>query len=81
MYSLDEGAWEDYIARGPIPEKLNLMEEGVHVNNNGDYLNMIMVFNVPIGKPRYIETVLRNKANEVAKVARNYAEDLENDYP
>jgi hypothetical protein len=58
------------------------MEEGVHVKNNGDnLLKGITVFNVPIGEPTYVEAVLRNKATEVAEVARKYLEDLEDDYP
>ena len=57
------------------------MEKRVHVNNNGDCLKEITVFNVPIGELRYVEAVLGNKTNEVAKVARKYAEDLEDDNP
>jgi len=81
MYSLDEGAWDDCNARGLIPEELNLVEEEVHVTENGDCLKGIKVFNVHIGEPRYVEAVLRNKAIEVAEVARRYVEDLEDKYP
>ncbi len=70
MYNMDEGAWEDCNTRGIIPEQLSFMEEGVHVTENGECLKGITVFNVPIGEPKYDEAVLRNKAKEVAEVAR-----------
>jgi hypothetical protein len=57
------------------------MEEGVHVDENGDCLKGVTVFNVPIGEPRYAEAVLRNKAIEVAEVASRYVEELEDEYP
>jgi len=57
------------------------MEEGIHVNENGDMLRGVNVFNIPIGEPEYVETVLRNKAKEVAREARKYVEDLEEEYP
>ncbi len=81
MYTLDEGAWEDCTARGLIPKELILMEEKVHVIENGDRLKGITVFNVHIVEPGYMEAVLRNKAIEVAEVARRYVEDLEDKYP
>ena len=39
------------------------------------------IFNVPIGEPRYVEEILRNKAIEVAKVTMDYVSDLEEEYP
>ena len=78
---MDEGAWEDCISRGLIPEELSLMDEGVHVDINGDRTKGITVFNVPIGEPAFVEAVLRRKTQEVADVARKYVEDLEDDYP
>jgi hypothetical protein len=57
------------------------MEEGVYVNENGDKLRGVTVFNVPIGEPEYEETVLKNKSRELARVARKYIEDLEEEYP
>ena len=81
MYSLDEGAWEDCISRGLIPEELSFVEEGVHIDNNGNVLKGITVFNVPIGDLAYVEAVLWKKAKEVVEVARKYVDDLEDDYP
>ena len=57
------------------------MEEGIYVNENGDILRGVTVFNVPIGDPEYVETMLNNKARDVAGVARKYIEDLEEEHP
>jgi len=48
MYSLDAAAWQDCTQRDLIPKELRLMEEGIYVNNNGDKLRGVTVFNVPI---------------------------------
>ena len=57
------------------------MEEGIHVNEDGDKVRGITVFNVPIGEPEYAETVLKNMARGMVGVARKYIEDLEEEYP
>ena len=78
---MDPTAWQGCKHKNLIPEELRLMEEGIYVNENGDKLRGVTVFNVPIGEPEYVETVLKNKAREVAGVARIYIEDSEEDYP
>jgi hypothetical protein len=81
MYNLDPTTWHDCKHKNLIPEEPMLMEEGIYVNENGDMLRGVTVFDVPIGELEYVETVLKNKAREVAGVARKYIEDLEEDYP
>ncbi len=57
------------------------MEEGLYVNEGGDRLRGVTIFNVPIGEPAYVEAVLRNKGHEVANEARTYVDDLEDESP
>ncbi len=79
--SLDEGAWEDCRARDLIPEGFQEIEEGLIEDGDGRRLRGETIFNVPIGEPKYVEEILRNKAKEVAKVTMNYVNDLEEEYP
>ena len=58
---------------------MKLMEEGIYVNGDGDRLRGVTIFNVSIEEPVYVEAVLRNKAQEVVSVAREYIDDLENE--
>ena len=81
MYSLDKRAWKDCKERNVIPQELTHKEEGIYVTENRDFLRGIIVFNVPIGEPEYVEAVLRDKAVEVVKVTRTYMEDREDEYP
>jgi len=81
MYSSDATTWHDCIQNRLILEEPRLMEKGIYVNENGDMLKGVTVFNVPIGEPEYVETVLKNKALEVARGARKYIEDLEEEDP
>ena len=57
------------------------MEGGLYVNENGDKLRGVIIFNVPVGDPEYVEAMLRNKAQEVVGMARKYIVDLEKEYP
>jgi hypothetical protein len=57
------------------------MVEGIFVNEAGDRLRGVTIFNVRIGEPAYVEAVLRNEAHEVADVAREYIDDPEEEYP
>jgi hypothetical protein len=51
------------------------------VNESGEILRGLQIFNVPVGEERYVTTVLREKARRVGKVTQKYAEELEEDYP
>ncbi len=81
MFSLDERAWKVCRGRKLIPNNLSHTEEGIYVTENGDRLRGIPIFNVPIGKPRYVEAVLRKKADEVANITRVYVLELKEEYP
>jgi len=60
---------------------LQHVEEGVCVNESGECLKGIKIFNFPVGEERYVEAVLRQKAREVEQITRHYVEDLERRYP
>jgi len=51
------------------------------VIETGDILRGLLIFNVPVGEERYGAAVLRYKAQQVGQVARQYVEDLEEEYP
>ncbi len=55
---------------------VSLMKEGIYANEHEDMLRGVTVFNVPIGDPEYVEAMLRNKAHEVAGLARDSMDDL-----
>jgi len=57
-----------------IPDELSDIQEGIFANEEGERLSGVTIFNVPIGEERYVETVLKKKAMEVA------AEDLEEEH-
>ena len=65
IYNMDAGAWQDYTRKDLIPSELSLMEEGIYVNEDGDRLRGVIVFNACVGEPEYVKAVLRNKAQEM----------------
>jgi len=79
--SMYENAWEDCNKRGLIPRELEDMEEGINVNESGDRLRGVTIFNVPVGEQAYVEAILRHKAQEVTRVTRKYVSDLKEDHP
>ena len=67
--------------RGPHTGKPTSRQRGVFVNESGEILREIVIFNVPVGETRYLEAVLRQEAREIGKVTRQYVEDIEEQYP
>ena len=51
------------------------------MNESGEILRGLLIFNVPVGEERYVAAILRDKARQVGKVTRQYVEDLEEEYP
>ena len=51
------------------------------MNETGDVLRGLLIFNVPGGEIRYVAALLRDKAQQVRPVTRQYVEDLEEEYP
>ena len=80
MFNLDENARGYCNRKGLISQEFKHMEEGIYVNKNGDMIRGVSIFNVSIGEPVFVDAVLRDKAKEVAKVTRQYVQDLEEDY-
>jgi len=81
FYSMDSTTWEDINNRELIPEGLKHMQEGIFVNNAGDVLRGLEVFNVPVGDPDYVATILRTKAKQVGITTSNYVTDLADEHP
>jgi hypothetical protein len=81
MYIMEEDKCKEAKREGYIPDSLQHIEEGIFINEPGDALRGIMVFNVPVGDSKYVEAVLRQKARAVGQVTRQYVEDLEEKYP
>ena len=44
-------------------------------------LRGIQVFNVPVGDPKYVAAVLRDKGKQVEEVTHAYVADLAEEYP
>jgi hypothetical protein len=81
MYNIKEGRCMAARREGHIPLSMQHVEEGIYVNELGERLKGITIFNVPVGEERYVEAVLRHKAREVEQTTRQYVEDLEAKYP
>ncbi len=80
MFSNEEGACEATRRAGYIPEELLHLQEGVHVNESGDRLRGLTIFNVPVGEERYVEVKLRDKAMHVKKTIEAYVRDMGDEY-
>ena len=57
------------------------IEEGISVDEIGNILRGIHVFNVPVGEEEYVAAVLREKARKVESTTRRCMDDLEEKYP
>jgi len=77
MYSRREGACATARREGYIPTEIEYIQEGAYVNESGDILRGLLIFNVPVGEERYVAAVLREKARQMGQVTRQYVEDLE----
>ena len=51
------------------------------MNESGEILRGLLIFNVPVGEERHVAANLRDKAKQVGQVTREYVEDLEEEYP
>ncbi len=78
FFSRDVGAVADFNNRNLIREDLKHMQEGIHVINTGDRLRGIHVFNVLIGEPNYVATILRDKVGDTTKVCLR---DIADEHP
>ena len=65
MFSHKEGACEATRRAGYIPEELLHLQEGVHVNESGDRLRGLTMFNVLVGEERYAEVKLMDTTMQV----------------
>ena len=61
----EEGACEAARRAEYIPEELLHLQEGVHVNESGDRLRGLTMFNVPVGEERYAEVKLMDTTMQV----------------
>ncbi len=81
MYNKEDGACEEARRTGCIPNELSHLQEGPHVNREGDILRGLTIFNVPVGEERHATAKLREKAAHVEKTTPSYVQDLEEEYP
>jgi len=81
MHSWTEGACAAARREGHIPAAMEHIQEGTDVNESGEILRGLLIFNVPVGEERYVAAILRDKAKQVGHVTRQYVEDLEEEYP
>ena len=70
MYSMEKDGCKDTMREGHILDNLQHIEEGIYVNESGECLRGITIFNVPVGDSSYVEAVLRQNAREVVQVTR-----------
>ena len=81
FYSPNASTWEGIRIRNIISENLKHIQDGIFINNDGDKLRGVHVFNVPVGDANYIATILQTKASQVTSSTRKYVEDLADDHP
>ena len=59
MYNINQGMCQQAREEGWIPTELKQLEEGTLVDDKGDKVRGIQIFNVPVGEEEYVATVLR----------------------
>ena len=52
----------------------------MHINESGDRLRGLTIFNVPVGEDKYVQTKLRDKAKQVQINTEAYVKDLGEEY-
>ncbi len=57
------------------------LQEGVHVNESGDMLRGLTIFNVPVGEERFVQLKLREKVMHVERTTKAYVRDPGDEYP
>ena len=70
MYSKTKGVCEATRREGYVPVKIEHIEEGTYVNEFGEILRRLQIFNVSVGEERCVTTISREKARQVGKVTR-----------
>ena len=68
MYNMGDDRCSEARREGHIPDSMQHIEEGIYVNESGETLRGIMIFNVPVNDSKYVEAILRQKAREVGQV-------------
>ena len=81
MYIINERMFQQAKEEGWIPTESVHLEEGTLVDETGNNLRGIQIFNVPVWEENYVATMLKEKAKRVENTTRRYVEDLEDQYP
>jgi hypothetical protein len=81
MHNMNEEMCRQAKEEGWIPMELEQLEEGTLVDEKGNKVRGIQIFNVPVGEEEYVEAALREKARKVEGTTRRYMDDLEEHYP
>ena len=53
----------------------------MQVDEIGELLRGLTIFNVPVGEEKFVEVKLREKATHVRKTTEAYVRDLGDEYP
>ena len=53
----------------------------MHINESGDILRGVTIFNVPVGEEKYVQAKLRDKARQVRETTEAYVRGLGDEYP
>ncbi len=53
----------------------------MHINESGDSLRGVPIFNVPLGEEGYVRAKLAEKARQVQVTTEAYVQDLGDEYP
>ncbi len=74
-----EGVSEEARREGYIPIEIEHIEEETYVDESGEIIRGLQIFNVPVGEERYARAILREEARKLGKVTR-HVEELEEEY-
>jgi len=71
IFSNEEGACEAARRAGYIPDELLHLQEGMYINESGERLRGVAIFNVQVGEEKYVQVKLtRDKAMHVKKTTK-----------
>ena len=80
-YNIQLGECEDAKREGRITDESRHLEEGIYMTDRGEKLRGVIIFNVPVGEEEYAMHVLRDKAEKVKKITKDYTRNLEEKNP
>ena len=77
IYNMYSRECEDARREGFILDDLGHLEERIYMTDQGEKLRGVTIFNVPVGEEEYVMHVLRDKAEKMKKITKDYTRDME----